>query len=187
MSTRQRRTRYTVTFQDGSKSVFLGYSAQDALNFYNARGKLVKGITKGDYRKHEAKHEAFKSGGFRIKTLEQRKAIEMLGIEFPVSIHMSNHFSHVSGKDGHHILKRDKDGTLYHEIMLKSYLTPARASFVLWHELTHAMQAERDGRKTWEGYLEVSAQQHTFPYSRRPWEREANAIAEENEDIVLCF
>lgn len=137
-----RRSRYTITIQDQhgnvSKSVILAYAgqSQQIVNHYNGLGFVVLGIAKGDYRKAER-------AAMPTWTLDQsnyQDALDFLGIKLPVKIEKSRRDGRSAGS---HTLGSTPCGRLYHKIMVRSWLTADEAGRTLWHELCHAMQAER--------------------------------------------
>lgn len=66
---------------------------------------------------------------------------------------------------------------------------PKRISFVLWHEFTHLMQAEREGHKEfmscYNRYGNVLADGNVANYKRNPYEVEANLVAKANAHVSL--
>lgn len=174
---RQRRTRFTVHFHDSDEPlVFLGYNAQDARSFYEKRGRQIKSIVKGDYRTKQRAAKAKAQGGFQIDQGALKDAIELLDLKLPVKIRFNARHGNTNGN------YRLRDG--WHDIMIKSYHTPEQASSTLWHELTHAMQAERAGDKA--QWSEVLADQAVYAYKRRPIENEANEMSKTMQDVPLC-
>jgi hypothetical protein len=165
----RQRTRFTVTFEDGTKKVILCYNAAEARHYYEHKGYAVAGVMRGDYRK-QARVAAIKSqDGHTIDTAALNVAKAELGLIMPVKIRRDGR---VGQTNGNHRLRGFE-----HHIMLKSYLTPEQATHTLWHELTHAVQAERaiaSGR----GWAAVSNEQRRYRYSVRPIEIEANKIAD---------
>lgn len=168
-----RRSRFTITFLDGSREVFLGYSALSAENYYNGRGRPVVSVTKGDYRMDKN----VTGGGFKIIQSALKTAQEELGLTIPVKVRFN---ARQGNTNGNYRFR----GT-HHDIMVKSYLTPEEASSTLWHELTHAMQAERCGGTT-ETWTKVHREQRNWTYRQRPIEIEANAMSAAKADVLLC-
>lgn len=169
----RRRSRYTVNFVDGSKEVVLGYDAEEVRAWRSAT-KEVASVVKGDYR---AKVNAEVGDGFRIMQRALEAAKIELGLDFPVKIRFN---SRMGSTRGNYRFK----GT-HHDIMIKSYLSPEQASSTLWHELTHAMQAERSGGTRAEWY-KVSNDQKRYTYRNRPIELEANAMSRKMAGVPLC-
>lgn len=178
---RQRRSRYTVTLSTGERKVILAYSAEGARNyyaeFYASMGITVTRVAQGDYRKqqHAANRQA--QGGFTIDRQALAFAIEYLGLTWPVDIRTH---ARVGGTQGNHRLTPNHR----HNIMVKSYLTPEEASSTLWHELTHAAQAERAGN--YHAWSEFVREQRRIPYSHRSIEIEARQASKDMADYPLC-
>lgn len=138
------------------------------------RGRRTRGHARprGDYRIEALKAD----GGFRIDNAAVRDACELLGIGLPVDVRFSGR---VGPTNGSHAFDGER-----HRIMLKSYLTPEQATRTLWHELTHAMQAERAGSVlAWGAF---SRAQRSYSYSNRPIELEARRMADVMGDLPLC-
>ena len=175
-----KRTRYTVTVAHQSsnaveKRVILAYDAQGAIKHYNSLGYIVLQIEKGDHRR-KAKAAAVKaSGGYRVDHAALRDACDLLGLTMPVRIRHSSRVGNTRGNYRH--------GGTYHDIMLKSYLSAEQASSTLWHELTHAMQAERAGSES--GWAAVLRDSHG-KYQRCPLEREARQMSRTMANVPLC-
>lgn len=104
------------------------YDTEAAADYFTRRG----------YRVISSKERTFKFNQFKLNTLAIREAQKFFNLAYPVSIKITNH---KNGRNGAYC--PGKDG-LSHEIIVKSWLTPQEASETLWHELTHAMQAERE-------------------------------------------
>lgn len=175
------RTRYTVTTQKEGvgvqRQVVLCYTAQWATDYFTRRGFVVLSVQKGDYRKQQRVAATKAAGGFTIDRKALAAAIEQLGLKLPVKIRYN---ARVGGTQGNYRLRNGN-----HDIMLKSYLTPEQASSTLWHELTHAMQAERVGgtSEVWNSY---SLEQRRYSYSIRPIEIEARQMSKIMADVPLC-
>lgn len=162
-----RRTRFTVTLEGNAPRVILAYTADYVRGHYEKLGYNVLSVERGDHRT-KARHAAIKAcGGFRIDAAALAAAVAEIGLTLPVRLAYNGR---VGNTNGNYRFR----GT-HHAIMLKSYHTPQQATETLWHELCHAMQAERAGDlKAWSG---VYAQQRRYPYSRRPIEVEARQFA----------
>lgn len=203
-----RRQRFTVEIvapgNVTSKQVILAYSAQSVIDHYNRRGIAVVGIEKGDFRKVRA--AAKPSGRYAKNERAIREAIAFFDLKLPVEIKLTGH---QGGRMGAHTLSL-KGGqvvhrgtrvygaqtatSLFHKISVKNWLTPEEAGRTLWHELTHAMQAERafaglpsdaspyERAKAWQGCAERSRR---IPYSRRPIEVEAREHESMNDSLPL--
>lgn len=162
-----RRSRYTAFFEGREPSVILTYSAENAREYYTKRGYTVVRITKGDHRKQAHAREREATGGFHIDRAALKEAQRILGLKLPVKVRLHGRHGQT---DGNHQFKG-----AWHNIMLKRYLTPEEATEALWHELTHALQAERQGTKTkWTAH---SSNQRRYAYRIRPIEIEARQMA----------
>lgn len=176
-----RRSRFTATLSHDTsreivKRVILAYSPGDVRDYYTRKGYVVLGVQRGDYRA-PARAAAVKAngGGWRVDRAALRDACDLLGLKLPVSIRFN---SRVGRTNGNYRFT----GTS-HDIMLKSYRTAEQASATLWHELTHALQAERAGSTTaWQGVLADSRGK----YQRCPLEIEARAMSRTMSDVPLC-
>jgi hypothetical protein len=135
---RPRRSRFTATLQrEGvgvTRKVILCYTAQDAVDYYSRRGWTVLNVVKGDLVNAGAPTGA----GWKLANLQD--ALDFLGLTLPVKIKQTGHRG---GRYGAYSLRIGADGRPYHHITVKSWLTVYEAGRTLWHELTHAMQAER--------------------------------------------
>lgn len=178
-----RRTRFTATVcrldrQDApsEKRVILAYDPVGVRKHYNRMGYVVLDVVKGDHRREAYKAAVKSSGGFTVDRRALKDACDLLGITKPVRIRFS---SKVGSTNGNYRFM----GT-YHDIMLKSYHSPAQASSTLWHELTHAMQAERAGgtQEAWQAEHEKSKGK----YKRCPREIEARQMSRKMADVPLC-
>ncbi len=139
----------------------------------DSRGYKVVRVVKGDYRQPAAPATAARA--WRVDPEALKAACDLLGLRLPVKVRFNARQGATAGNYRH-------KGT-YHDIMLKSYRTAEQASETLWHELTHAMQAERAGDQ-W-AWNSVANDQRRYPYSRRPIEIEAREIAGAYADILL--
>jgi hypothetical protein len=169
---RPRRTRFTVTFSDGDKGVILAFPGQEQaiVDHYNRLGKAVLRVDKGDHV--HVKPE----GGFTVDQAALRDAIALLDLKVPVRIRYNSRAGRTNGNY--------RRRATHHDIMLKSYLTPEEASSTLWHELTHAMQAERAGSR--EDWGQVILAQKRYSYSMRPVEVEARQMSHDMRDCPLA-
>lgn len=174
----QRRVRFTVNFEDGREpEVILAYNAAQVQVHYAKKGLTVR-VRQGDFRKAAIVAQKKREGGFRLDSAAIRDACEQLGIKLAVRIRFNGR---VGGMNGNHCFPGG-----YHNIMLKSYLTPEQATKTLWHELVHALQAERDGEArpvVWAEF--VGRQQRRYTYRNRPIEIEARQMAEMMADCPL--
>lgn len=114
------------------------------------------------------------------------EAMDKLGIERRVAIRLQ------TGKwqKGRHRIAR-KDGS--HKITIPRNTSFAHATYTIWHELAHCMQAERWVNENpnrnihswhWDDYKAVDGEWGET-YRGNLYEKEANRIAEENADFHL--
>ncbi len=129
-------------------------------------------------------------GGFRLDRPAISRAGATLGLTLPVRVRTS---ARKGGCEGNYRLRRDGRTPTgipttvapYHDIMVKSYLTPEAASRTLWHELAHAMQAKRSANATgqaighpvalaaaWEAHRAARG----VAYQNKPYEVEARSF-----------
>ena len=174
-----RRTRFTVTVRkhgDTTKVVILAPTSDDARYFYARRGYDVLSVVKGDFRREQRNATVQQGGGFTIDRAALKDACDLLGLKVPVRIRFSSKVGRTLGN-----YRGMSKG--YHDIMLKSYRTAEQASSTLWHELTHAMQAERAGGHVgWQAELAKSYGK----YKRCPLEIEARQMQATMADVMLC-
>lgn len=202
-----RRTRYTFTMSHESsndivRKVVLCYQPDVMRRHYVECGWTVLSVERGDYRR-EARKQAMvpQGGGFKINQANLREAIDLLGIKLPVQIRYNgkagptngtHRFAPRSGKFMHDQERDTARGGMVHRITLKSYLTADQAGRTLWHELTHAMQAERETREAqtmreaFMGWRFCSARGRGVSYSRKPIEVEAREHEPLNDDLPLA-
>ncbi len=167
----RRRSRFTVHIVGREPRVVLSYTSAGAGEHYERMGYTVLKVVKGDHRKPVA----LPARRFVIDQPALADAIDLLGLKVPVKIRYNSRQGATAGN------YRFRYGA--HDIMLKSYATAAEASQTLWHELQHAVQAERAG--TAQDWTKVVNDQRRYPYSRRPIEVEARALATQMSDCSL--
>lgn len=175
-----RRTRWTVTMADGERKVILDYSGDSALLYYRVKGFDPVKVVKGDYRHAEAMGDGT---GWTLNRANYRAALDFFGIRLPVTIKQT---SHKGGRYGAHQLR--PSGGLHHHITVKSWLSPEQAGQTLWHELTHAMQAERCAADNPGRELVAWRQtpERRGAYARRPIEVEARSYESFNVELPLA-
>jgi len=178
-----RRSRFTITYSpDDSneilRTVVLAYSADSIRMRYSIPGATILGIERGDYRAKARAAAVHAAGGFTVNRQAVDDAAALLGLKLPVRIRFN---SRVGRTNGNYRFKGD-----HHDIMLKSYRTPEQASDTLWHELTHALQAERDGRADEAVWADVRRSQAHYSYLIRPIEVEARKMSALMKDCPLC-
>lgn len=185
---RPRRTRYTVEYTpDNSNTVervvVLALSAANAdatiRNYWRNHGRygLPLRVTKGDYRKATKP-----ATGAAPNMLAIREACTQLGVELPVRVHTS---MRQGGAYGHHILRKE-NGNLYHDIMVKGWLSVEQMGRTLWHELAHCVQSESfldssDPQRAWK-----VAYRDGTSYRMKRWERDAREHEDLNDDLPLA-
>jgi hypothetical protein len=149
----------------------LAYDAVGAAGYWRSKGYTVLQVREGDFVNINA------DSGFTVDQTALRDAIDLLGLKLPVKL---RYHSRPGGTGANYRLHRAG----HHNIMVKSYLTPAQASEALWHELTHALQAERAGGTTeaWQKVLVA----HKGRYKRCPLEIEARQMSETMKDCPLA-
>ena len=181
-----RRSRYTVTFSDGDKGVILAYAGQsdEIVKHYARMGKTVVSVVKGD---HVNGPRAANGGGWSIIPANYREALDFFGLTMPVKVKQT---AHQGGRYGAHSFRVGPDGRPYHHITVKSWLDPQQAGRTLWHELTHAMQAEREaaGTRTTADALRAwrTTSARMGSYRDRPIEVEARAHEDYNDVTPLA-
>jgi hypothetical protein len=169
---RRNRFRATIANRDGSTRQIdlLVYGGKDeALALAEVKGFRVLECLSAD--------ELKAAGGFRIDRAALREACEFLGITGNVEVRFNARAGRTNGN------YRRRYGK--HDIMVKSYLTPAEASKTLWHELAHAMQAERVEAEGGEWGTHSRAQRR-WSYSVRPIEVEARSYEQYAEALPLA-
>lgn len=117
----------------------------------------------------------------RLNKDDCRIAKHILGVEWPVRIKYDSRQGYYTERLGVHRTKADGKGGYFHQIMIKTYLTPLEASKVLWHELTHAAQAERLGVNEFARQYRMYSGTGSFgaAYRNNPFEVEARKNEEE--------
>lgn len=192
----RRRTRWTVTKNDGSREVFLSYGPDAAANYF---GVPVSQVRKGDYRV-EAEVAQRRPSGARPLKAALRSATQQLGLKFPVEVKMNGR---LQGAFGHHMcsplaMPRVKGGYMrsacettpaayggwVHRIMVKDWLSAEDMGRYLWHELTHAVQWEREVDFSGSVLDAMLSQRAIYNngvgYEHKRWEKEANEAMERN-------
>lgn len=177
-----------------SERTILAYEVASVADFYRRMGYTVLHVESAR-KKRTCERPANKPWRHNDRAI--RDAIEFLGITLPVRIKPTNV---AGGRLGAHTLRPVGPGVrrqgsrvhgiehatgLVHHITVKSWQDAEQASRTLWHELTHAMQAERELAKlpdpndlrtalrTWG-----RAYRDGRSYDRKPIEREAREYEE---------
>lgn len=129
-------------------------------------------------------------GGWSLIENAFYDACAELGIEFQVSIQKTGH---KGARMGRHRADSLANGTPYHNITIKSWLTAEQAGRTLWHELRHAQQCEalaaRIGHTfgTQEFIRAMRAEYRDgTTYAAKRWEIEANATEPNNDRLPLA-
>ena len=148
-----KRSRYTAYLAKGDPKVILAYSPGSVRDFYECMGHTVVRVERGDYRRKARVAEArSQARPWRLDRAALAEVIDFLGLEMPVTVKQTSRVGAQSGchnfkpAQGQFYTDPERDtacGGMTHHITVKDYIGPERASEVIWHELTHAMQAER--------------------------------------------
>lgn len=192
-----RRSRFTIYRPERDPIVVLGYTAEGVQHqFPGAR------IERGDYRRPVASRRM----GFKIDLAAVAEAADVLGIKWPVDVvtnsryggSLGNHSLRYSGGSVRHMGGRianiDTATRVHHRIMVKTYNSTKRAGEVIWHELCHAMQAEREAAAAnattpediHAAWQTCSARGVGIGYQRKPIEIEAREFEAWNDDHPLA-
>lgn len=114
------------------------------------------------------------------------RAMDLLEIELPV------HIRFMTGKYRRGSIQNTGDNTR-HKMTIDQNKPIESANRTLWHELTHAMQAERYSRKTGRSITEWF---YDYTYNRGPhgetywlngYEVEARQVAQDHKDDLLLI
>jgi hypothetical protein len=141
--------------------------------------------------KRAKRHAPKRATGLVLDREALKDACDLLGIMLPVHVRYNGV---AGGTNGTHRYKYGHDAppsagvassAPYHHIVIKSYLSAEEATSTLWHELTHAVQAERASRIDPRAWWAVVRAQHRWSYRMRPIEVEARAMAEQMKDCLL--
>lgn len=194
-SRRQRRSTFFITYAgaDGPEIVrTLAYPGQESQvkELAERQGYKVLGVSRTLPRPAD--------GGFRIDTQAVNEVIEFLGIKLPVKFKIGKSVKkngscclRPSGgsyynKGGYHY-NISTATALHHEVFVSEALTAEKASHTIWHELVHAVQAERvidrllaQGTYTPETAVRVWHKEYRdgTAYAQKAQEREANEYAD---------
>lgn len=194
----QKRVRYHATYQRTAESE---PQKIDVLLYEPVERETVEQMLRRrgygvllDLRKAQRKTVRVEPRWEYIPGALQRACAE-LQIEWEVQVRRT--FVQPSGgykRQGRHKLAFNGQGKATHYITVDKSLEPAEASEVLWHELTHASQAERTAREAQQAlpmltmserdklaaWRAASDAQKRIPYSYRPNEVEAQLVATQN-------
>lgn len=180
-----------TTVLAGQEKTFpiLAASAQQVREHYTKRGYQVKSVV----LLNTANMRALNGGGWKLSNAYWRKALDHLDLKLPVVVQQMGRVGNTNAN--YQLLHRSEaprgvrvpvGTTLFHLLKAKSYHTAEQASESLWHELTHAWQAEQAmsadygtpsewDRNAWERL--TKRQRKNFSYDDRPIEREARRNA----------
>lgn len=195
---RKRRTRWTVTFDDGRKEVILAQTAADARAYYiNASGRVAR-VEKGDYRLTSRP-----ATGAQPDLAAITEACAFMGLRLPVEVKLSprqrgaygNYWPLPTGGQvravGNKIHNIDSATGWKHRITVKNWLTVEQMGETLWHELTHALQFERDALISGLTPLAINRRWRSdyhdgTAYDHKPAEVEARGNQEFNREMPLA-
>ncbi len=171
----------------------MAYSQPAAVKLLADNGyTYVKLVPYATYQKALARIENRGVGSYRLDESALAEASEYLGLKLPIRVRYSSRAGNVRGN---YRLGRSTSGPNFHNIMLKTYIGAEQASKTLWHELTHAMQAEREmlaagldlrdpaGKIAWQS---ADARGRGIGYSRKPIEVEAREGEKMHEALPLA-
>ncbi len=200
---RPRRSRFTVTgtarFSNAvEKKVALAYDAAGARRVMESLGWTVLEVHSGDYRVPSAPL------GAKVNMLSVRTAIKELGLRCPVEIKMSNRAQFQRGlhqavptdpsirQVGKKVYgAEDAAPDFKHVITIAAKQTADAMGETVWHELTHALQVERECIPGAQNAREVlqrikAIYRDGTTYEAKRWEREANAAMANNARLPLA-
>lgn len=124
---------------------------------------------------------------------DQEAILEALD-ELNIKLYMQLKFMTGKYRYGTHRVKKGTTHPRFHHITVDQNHSPQEASNTLWHELAHAMQAERWAERTgrdiylqhWEDYKAVDGEWGNR-YNGNKYEIEANQLAEDKQDFHLVI
>lgn len=169
--------------------------AESVRAHYTGRGYKVKSVVPYNTAHVKAKN----GGGWKVSNAYFNKAVAEFGLKLPVVVQQigrvgstnANYALCLRGQEPRGVTV-PRGARIFHLVKAKSYHTPEQASQSLWHELTHARQAEDAIRKVladdsaWQSNAfvadeawerKVKHQRENFSYEDRPIEREARRTA----------
>lgn len=173
-----RRTRYRIDTHRGPVDV-LAYSPEGARRAAENAGYS---ILAGGGPRVARKQKSSQPARWTVNDAAIRAACRALGVEWEVRITRTK----ATRTNGVHRL-RIRNGRPVHFIAGPALADTAKATATLWHELTHAAQAERVAREGGVHHDPLSAlhawvkfcnRQNRWCYERRPIEVEARATAD---------
>lgn len=179
-----RRTRYRFRVIHGDQEFerhILAYDRFSAEAYFRARYDTVEYLGTGTRSVSPAS-----AAKWRLDPAALREAIDFLGLTLPVKIKQTGH---QGGRRGAYWL-RQVARQRYHHITVKNWLTPEQACRTLWHELAHAMQAERYNdpsapfvvvQQAW-----ANAPERRGAYRNRPVEVEARSYEDYGVEVQIA-
>jgi hypothetical protein len=196
-----RRSRFEVTMLDGSCKAVLAYDAAGASSFYQRRGYNVAHVAKVRPRRGRAQ-------GWSLDAARLAEVIEFFGLRLPVYVRFTTGVT----RGGTHCLKagrllapsarrrahngRVTEDRLYHHVTLSRAWTAEAAGRAVWHELAHAMQAERTILAHGLSFADMAtacavvraddARSRSYGYRERPIEIEARSYEQHAQEINPC-
>ncbi len=199
----QRRRRFIATLSKNGTTcqrTVLAYNEEYARRYYERAGYEVLSVDK----KPNASRAQPKptGGGWTLDQAALDRAIEFFGLKLNVKIGTHGRNGSTRGTysmmptggsvktSGKKIYGLDTATGFFHKIQVKSYLTPEQASRTLWHELTHAMQAERTiarGGSPREIFTSWKASDRGVRYENKPKEVEARSYEDRAEKFPLAY
>lgn len=131
---RPNRKIYVATLPNGKKERIRAHTAEQVAKHFGIKTTAVI-----------LERSTQNRTGARPNHANIKLAIEQLGIKFPVDIRVIAHKSGTKGLCGHASVFGDSGPPLFrHNVRVKDWLSPEEMGEVLWHELTHCMQFERE-------------------------------------------
>lgn len=189
------RVRKTPT-ANATSIIIMAYSADRARSYANSCGWVVERVS--SVKRHRAVG-AKSAALWRVDAPALRTACAVLDINWPVRVTRTTSLD----KRGQHAFKyRSLWPTARHYITVDKRLSPEEATYVLWHELAHAAQAERcaeqyaleaglvsrdlvSGREAVDAWRKAESRSRHYKYVERPCEVEANNVAHAHKDYAL--
>lgn len=196
----RRRTRYRFTI-DGTEYHTLAYSQERAEAWMHRLYPNASVVYLGTGTGRAPRAADRPPQAFAIDQAALAEAIALLGIKLPVHVKITAHGGRTMGthrfRAAHGTFMRDPErdtasGGMVHAIAIRSWLGVEEAGRTLWHELTHAMQAERETasattmREQFEGWRFCAARGRGITYRAKPIEVEARDHEPLNDDLPLA-
>jgi len=186
----RRRTRYVISYiPTGTVEIRTGHilapSESDVRLWVAKRGTLISIETQ-----RSLKARTVKRHGLVLDRKALADACDLLGIRNRVEVRFHGAVGNTNGTHRYSFPRVRSAADVaslapVHRIVIKSYLSPEQASSTLWHELTHAAQAERVSREDPSLWWAFIRKQRRIPYSHRPIENEARDMSATMGDCLL--